>query len=272
MQLPDRSRRRARLDLGHDASLDLVDARARGAAVGVGPELDLARPNDAAGVDRRHRLERGLDGLTGEGATVAEGLLDALGHDVHRVPALCEVQALVRERTALALEVVVDCLVAVLVSKYLFTLFGSLTGPLDDETMFIVPFLAGMFCVLGHIFPIYFGFKGGKGVVTASAMLLMSSYKIFLVTVIVFLLVFAFSKIVSLSAITAALTSAIATFFISYFFENNFHNIWPTLIVCVVVSVIIFRHRENIMRLIRGEEKKASIKKKEKIQEESPGI
>ncbi len=98
----------------------------------------------------------------------------------------------------------------------------------------------------------------------------MSSYKVFLVTALIFLTVFAISKIISLSAMTAAIYSVFSAFIFTYYLEPESYKLGPTIIVLIVVSVILFRHKENIKRLIRGEEKKASISKKENLTKESP--
>jgi glycerol-3-phosphate acyltransferase PlsY len=108
--------------------------------------------------------------------------------------------------------------------------------------------------VIGHIFPIFLGFKGGKGVATAIATLSLVSWQLGLFIVITWLSVFLITRISSLSAILAFAFLPIFSFI--YFPEKNIFYL-----VSFLSLLIIFRHKTNIMRLIKGEEKRSSFAK-----------
>ncbi len=115
-------------------------------------------------------------------------------------------------------------------------------------------YLAGMFAVLGHNWPIYFGFKGGKGVMTSFAVVLMFSPLAALLCLVGFIVIVALTRYVSLGSIVCAILFPIMAF--------SFGE--PLLLVLVGVFLallIVFRHGANIQRLLAGNEKKLSFKK-----------
>ncbi len=113
-------------------------------------------------------------------------------------------------------------------------------------------YTALLFCVIGHAFPCFFRFRGGKGVLTAATCILCLSPVAFLVVIALFLLMACTTKFVSVGSITAAFFYPLT---LSAFWgkELPFFILAMTLLTAVLV---IFLHRENVRRLIRGEEKK----------------
>lgn len=123
---------------------------------------------------------------------------------------------------------------------------------------------AGAACLLGHAYPLYFHFKGGKGISVGAALALMVDWRIFLIILGVFILIVAITKIVSLSSVSAAV-AFIITATVFYFVQGEawFVTFWELILSVCAPVFVIFLHRGNIARLIRGEEKKFSFKKKE---------
>lgn len=142
----------------------------------------------------------------------------------------------------------------------LFTL-GLLDYKLDWMILKIHPLIYGFIALLGHIFPIFANFKGGKGVACCAGILLAYNPLIFLFTMTVFTLVFIWKKYISLASISAA----IATLIISFIPFGGKLDIFFTIIVVSAVSFLIIRHIPNIKRLINGTESKTNLSfKKEK--------
>ncbi|ERJ00052.1 glycerol-3-phosphate 1-O-acyltransferase PlsY [Oscillospiraceae bacterium 52-8] len=124
-------------------------------------------------------------------------------------------------------------------------------------------YLGGYFAVLGHIFPLYFHFKGGKGVLTsAGAAVLIDPISVAL-TAVVFAAVTFTSKIVSLGSIVMALCYPVITYFVSRALGRD--PVTVTICAVIFAAIIVFMHRSNIGRLLRGEENRFG-KKKEKVQ------
>lgn len=107
--------------------------------------------------------------------------------------------------------------------------------------------LAGVLCIIGHCFPVYFGFRGGKGVSVGAALGLITGWKVFLVIMCVFFLVAVLSRKVSLGSISAAMTLPAA---------SAIFNVSPPLLAMNIFSglLVVFMHRSNIRRLIAGTE------------------
>ena len=101
---------------------------------------------------------------------------------------------------------------------------------------------------LGHIFPIFYGFKGGKGVATYLGGLIGLSFFLGLAFAIIWLTVAKIVKISSIAALTATLLSPI------YFYFITNHNLKATLVIFLINLFIYFTHRENIKRIMRGDE------------------
>lgn len=120
--------------------------------------------------------------------------------------------------------------------------------------------IAGIFVILGHVYPVFFRFKGGKGVATAAGLVLVIDLKVFITVVAVFAIVLIISKYVSLSSICAAVSFPIST----YLFNRGDEQILLlTLIALCIGSFVIYGHRTNIKRLLNGTEPKLGMKKKE---------
>jgi len=106
---------------------------------------------------------------------------------------------------------------------------------------------------LGHIFPIFFKFKGGKGVATAFGAMAPIGHELALALMATWILMVLISRYSSLAAITTAILAPIYTWFL----DERF-----TIPVAMLSTLILIRHRDNIHRLLKGEESKVSRKKK----------
>ena len=128
-------------------------------------------------------------------------------------------------------------------------------------TLMSLPYIAAVCVVLGHNFPIFFGFKGGKGVATSLGVVLMLDWKIGLCVAIVSIAIMAVTRYVSLGSIFGGF-AFIAAEIIKAIVAHNFNTIQ---LICVVIlgGLLILRHHANIGRLLKGTENKLSFSKKE---------
>lgn len=122
-------------------------------------------------------------------------------------------------------------------------------------------YIAGVAVVLGHNFPVFFGFKGGKGVATSLGVILILDWKIGLITLLIALLIMAISKYVSLGSIMAAVVFIILQTVVMAVSDS--FDITRFICVLILGGLLIIRHRANIVRLLKGTENKLGSKKKE---------
>lgn len=118
------------------------------------------------------------------------------------------------------------------------------------------PLWFGVFAILGHTFPVFAGFKGGKAVATSAGMLLAYNPLFFLYSVVIFLVCLFISSMVSLSSMIAAVLVTLSTIILPYVWPTILpeHNWLLTLIAAGVTIFIFIRHRENIKRIKAGTE------------------
>jgi len=118
--------------------------------------------------------------------------------------------------------------------------------------------LAGVAVVIGHTFPIFFKFKGGKGVATSLGVLLIINWQIGLICLVFALTLMALTRFVSLGSVSAAILFPILTIFIqeNYIVPGNY-----IIFGVVLAAIVVFNHRANVKRLLAGTENKLSFKK-----------
>jgi len=133
--------------------------------------------------------------------------------------------------------------------------FGNLL--ITDPSFILYQIGLGLTATLGHIYPVYLWFKGGKGVATLFGVIVAVFWQAALICSGVFLLVFIVTRYVSLSSLIAAVSFPLVTIFYLH------HREVPVIIFSLLIPVlIIFTHRENIRRLVKGEENKIYFKRK----------
>ena len=108
-------------------------------------------------------------------------------------------------------------------------------------------FTGGLFCLLGHCFPVFYQFRGGKGISVGAAMALALDWRVFVTVVVVFFVVALLSRKVSLGSVCAALSILIA----ALAFELSLPRV---LLAGLGMALVVFQHRDNIYRLINGTE------------------
>lgn len=150
-----------------------------------------------------------------------------------------------------------------------------LSGEMYSGLRVLGTYWAGFFCVLGHLYPIYFRFKGGKGVMTSAGMILVIDYRIFFILIGIFTVLVLTTRYVSLASIISAALFPVATWFLyvespaapfekltrllQFFYSNQRGAV--TLMAAGFAFIVIFKHHENIKRLINGTESKISFKR-----------
>ncbi|MBO7148518.1 MAG: glycerol-3-phosphate 1-O-acyltransferase PlsY [Clostridia bacterium] len=142
--------------------------------------------------------------------------------------------------------------IAVLVSRLIFGEPGA--------------YIAGLGSVIGHIYPCYFGFKGGKGVAAVAAMILCTNPLCFVILISIFLILVLGYKYVSLGSVMAMMLYPIIL--------NRLGELDIVPVVCSFAAaiLIIFKHRENIKRLLNGTENKIKLfTKKDVVKKEDKG-
>ncbi len=128
--------------------------------------------------------------------------------------------------------------------------------------------LAAIFVVIGHTFPIFFKFKGGKGVATSLGVLLILNWRIGLICLVFALLIMALTRMVSLGSIGAAVLFPVLVIFMqnaNYLVKGS--KISYIIFGLCLAAIVIFNHRSNLVRIINGNENKLSFKKKDKAPE-----
>lgn len=136
---------------------------------------------------------------------------------------------------------VIKCVVAVIIAGCLMGFMGKL--------------VAGISVILGHMFPIYFGFKGGKGVLTTAAFVLMLDWRIFLIGIGLFIVIVLLTRYVSLGSMVGVSVVPVCVYF---FYDGNWWFVGATILIA---AIVIFMHRANIKRLLNGTESKFGFKK-----------
>ena len=154
-------------------------------------------------------------------------------------------------------------IVAVLLSKGICELLG--TGLTAQNDVHFIGYIAGIFAILGHVFPIYYHFKGGKGVLVGVSVFLGIDWKVFLCLIVIFAVVLAISKYVSIGSIIAAACCPVVTFLFQFWQRGDLPMwyLWlNTGLAALMGAWVIYMHRTNIQRLKAGNENKFSFHSK----------
>lgn len=134
-------------------------------------------------------------------------------------------------------------------------IFSNPADAAEIQRVMLYKEFAGLFCVLGHIFPLYFKFKGGKGVAACTGMVIIVDWRIALILFVIFIGVILISKWISLGSIVIALLYPVLIF-------TFYKNFILAAVALLFTAIVIVAHRENIKRLAKGTENKISFKNK----------
>jgi glycerol-3-phosphate acyltransferase PlsY len=127
--------------------------------------------------------------------------------------------------------------------------------------------ISGLFVVLGHCFPVFYRFMGGKGVMAVGAIVIVLDWRLAIISWGIFILLTALTRYVSLGAMTGAAAFPIAQFLI------GIGGYWELLATSLCAILLIARHHQNIRRLVKGEESRFSFqRKKNKFERAQTGI
>ncbi len=135
---------------------------------------------------------------------------------------------------------------------------------LGDTNKALLVQIAGVAVVIGHTFPIFFGFKGGKGVATSLGILLMTNWQLGLICLVFALVLMALTRVVSMGSIAAAILYPVLTLFVGgghYIVESSGLGSGYFIYSVILAVIVIFNHRENIKRILSGTENKISFNK-----------
>lgn len=159
-----------------------------------------------------------------------------------------------------AITLICDVLKGV-VAIILAIIVGNILG---DTNKALLVQLAGIAVVIGHTFPIFFGFKGGKGVATSLGILLMTNWQLGLICLVFALVLMALTRVVSMGSIAAAILYPVLTLFVGgghYIVESTGLGNGYFIYSVILALIVIFNHRENIKRILSGTENKISFNK-----------
>ena len=181
----------------------------------------------------------------GSGNAGTTNMLRSVGKKAAIITLICDI-----------LKGVVAIAIAILVSNFM-----------DDINPSILATIAGFFVVVGHTFPIFFEFRGGKGVATALGVLLVIKWQLGLICLVFALLLMALTNMVSLGSLMAAILFPVLTLFIT---ENYIDEIVKAesgnrlayiIFGIAMAALVLFNHRANLKRILNGTENKLSFKK-----------
>lgn len=148
--------------------------------------------------------------------------------------------------------------VAVYIGKIAFDYVLTQTAAVWAQPIYGA-YICGIFCMVGHIFPLFFQFKGGKGVATSVGIFAICSPWAIVLGLCVFALSTVISKIVSLSSLLATVTVVV----LSAVFNDGSALLWPQVVMSIIMGAMVFiKHKENIKRLMNGTENKIGGKKR----------
>ena len=162
-------------------------------------------------------------------------------------------------KKAAAITLICDILKGV-ISIVIAIIVGNIAKNLDRELLLQI---AGIAVVLGHTFPIFFGFKGGKGVATSLGVLLISNWQIGLICLVFAVVLMALTRMVSLGSCAAAVLFPVLTLFINQHYtvltDGKSGRVYFVYSVILAI-IVLYNHRSNIKRLLNGTENKLSFK------------
>ena len=148
------------------------------------------------------------------------------------------------------------------VSVLIALLVGVIAGEFANSA--IVVEIAALAVVIGHTFPVFFGFRGGKGVATSLGVILIVNWKIGLICLVFALALMALTRMVSLGSISASVLFAVLTMFIRDSYIGGIEFDFSFIIFGILLAaLVIYNHRSNLKRIINGTENKLNFKKKE---------
>ena len=150
---------------------------------------------------------------------------------------------------------VLKAIVAVLIGIWLSGWFDPGINPVEMDPVLKVAlfkYWAGLFCLLGHMFPCMFHFRGGKGILSGGTIVIMIDWRVALVAWGGFLVLFLLSKWVSLGSVWTGLSFPFSTWFV-------YHDFILLILGIVLGGLIVWKHRGNIKRILKGEESKFSF-------------
>lgn len=178
----------------------------------------------------------------GSGNAGTTNMLRSVGKKAAVITLICDI-----------LKGVVSILIAIII--------GNIAKDLDRELLVQI---AGIAVVVGHTFPVFYGFKGGKGVATSLGVILISNWQIGLICLVFALVLMALTRMVSLGSCGAAVLFPVLTLFINehYTVLTDGRNGNVYFIYSVILAVIVlYNHRSNIKRIMDGTENKLSFSK-----------
>lgn len=137
-----------------------------------------------------------------------------------------------------------------------------IAGSISPELITLSKYWAGLFCLLGHMFPVTFQFRGGKGILSGGTIALMMDWRVALVVWGGFLILAIATRYVSLGSCWAGLSFPFVTWFV-------YQDELITVLAVIIGGLILFKHRGNMVRIAKGTESKFALHKKKEAEAES---